>query len=168
MKDSKRVEEILKIYNDIDSPAAFQSPRKVYLYLKKKGWEVTLQEVKNALRSSRAYGIIRTKPKNFLRQRIVSDGWDDVWQGDLLEMPVDKQSLQYNKGTRYLLTLMDVLSRKVFIKPLKSKSSQVVTTAFESVLKETKRKPRKFHTDKGSEFYNKIMGSIYKKYGIKH
>lgn len=100
-KKSNKRELMLKVFSDLDSLVSFQSPKKIYKFLHSKEINVTLNDVKEALKSNIACNLIRQKPKNFLRQRIVLDGYDRYRQADLLEMPKDKRSVLYNKGTRF-------------------------------------------------------------------
>ena len=58
-----------------------------------------------------------------------------------------------NNGIKYLLTVIDIFSKFVWIIPLKRKTGQEVTNAFSRILKE--RRPSKMWVDKGREFYNK-------------
>ena len=61
---------------------------------------------------------------------------------------------RYNKGIRFLLCVIDIFSKYVWIVPLKDKKGVSIVTAFQSTLKQSNRKPNKIWVDKGSEFYN--------------
>jgi len=72
-------------------------------------------------------------------------GLDDQWVADLIEVqPLGK----YNKGIRYLLTVIDVLSKYAWVQPLKNKTGPSVVEAFETIVEEG-RKPVRLQTDKG-------------------
>ena len=58
-----------------------------------------------------------------------------------------------NNGIKYLLTVIDIFSKFVWIAPLKRKTEQEVENAFSRILQE--RRPSKMWVDKGREFYNK-------------
>ena len=66
-----------------------------------------------------------------------------------------------NKGIRYLLTVIDILSKYAWVQPLNDKQGPTVVKAFDQILKEG-RKPLKLQTDKGKEFY-KRHDSLVKK-----
>ena len=70
-----------------------------------------------------------------------------------------------NKGIRYLLTVIDILSKYAWVQPLKDKKGPTVVQAFNNILKDG-RKPLKLQTDKGKEFYNKDMTQWLKKNNI--
>ena len=61
---------------------------------------------------------------------------------------------KYNKGIRFLLCVIDTFSKYAWDVPLKDKKGVSIATAFQSILKQTNRKPNKIWVDKGSEFCN--------------
>ena len=73
---------------------------------------------------------------------------------------------KYNRGIRYLLMALDVLSKYAWVQPLKAKTGVGLVKAFDKILKQG-RKPNRLQTDRGTEFYNRtfqrwsrIMGLI--------
>jgi len=58
-----------------------------------------------------------------------------------------------NKDYKFLLTVVDVLSKFAWAIPLKNKSADEVTKAFEELFQEVK--PQKLWSDSGTEFINK-------------
>ena len=65
----------------------------------------------------------------------------------------------------YLLVVIDVFSKFLWVRPMKNKSASSLVQAFDSILSE-KRKPEKLRTDKGTEFVNKSFQQYLKKQGI--
>ena len=63
---------------------------------------------------------------------------------------------RYNKGIRFVLCVIDIFSKYVWIVPLKVKKSMGTVKAFQSILKQSnsRRKPNKIWVGKSSEFYN--------------
>ena len=76
-----------------------------------------------------------------------------------------QQFSKWNKGYRYLLMVIDVFSKYVWIVPLKDKKGESVTEAFKKIFKEG-RKPQYLWVDKGKEFYNKHVKDLLEKNGI--
>ena len=77
------------------------------------------------------------------------------------------QSLQQNnRNYRYMLTCIDVLSKYAWVVPIKDKSAPTLVKAFNQILKDSGRKPRKIHSDRGSEFTNRAFQSLLKKKNI--
>ena len=65
----------------------------------------------------------------------------------------DFQSLaKYNNGFRYMLVAVDVLSRRVFARPVKSKKTEDMIEAFENIFQDMPFLPSKIFTDRGLEF----------------
>ena len=93
---------------------------------------------------------------NFEKRKVVSKNVDDIWSADLVEMI---PYARYNKGYRYLLTVIDVFSKYGWIIPLKTKAGAAVTNAFKDLFKENVP-PTRLWTDKGTEFYNKSMKEL--------
>ena len=63
---------------------------------------------------------------------------------------------KYNKGIRFLLCVIDIFSKYAWVVPLKDKKGISIVKAFESILKQSNRKPNKIWVDQGSEFYNDL------------
>ena len=83
---------------------------------------------------------------------------------DLVEMQPLKR---WNVGHRYLLTVIDVLSKYAWVVPVKNKTGTVVAQAFEKVLQHG-RKPQHLQTDMGKEFYNAPFRRMLEREGIQH
>ena len=76
---------------------------------------------------------------------------DNIWGADLADMQLLNR---YNKGIRFLLCVIDIFSKYAWVVPLKNKKGVSIVTAFQSILKQSNRKPNKILVDKGSKFYN--------------
>ena len=87
---------------------------------------------------------------------------DNIWGVDLADM----QSLsKYNKGIKYLLCAIDLISKYAWVIPLKDKKGTSVVNAFQKIISK-ERKPNKIWVDQGSEFYNKSFKDFLKKNNI--
>ena len=64
---------------------------------------------------------------------------------------------KYNKNVRYLLCIITVFSKYAFVFPLKDKKGASIVNAFQEILKQSDRKPRKIWIDQGSKFYNHVF-----------
>ena len=58
---------------------------------------------------------------------------DEIWASDLIDMQAFSKD---NNGIKYLLTVIDIFSKLVWIVPLKRKTGQEVANTFSSILKE--------------------------------
>ena len=95
--------------------------------------------------------------RNFRKRRVISYGIDKIWAADLVEM---QKYSKWNKGVKYLLTIIDVFSKYGWIVPLKDKKTESVSLAFDEIFKKSKRKPDKLWTDKGSEISVNILKNL--------
>ena len=50
---------------------------------------------------------------------------------------------KYNKGFRFLLCVVDIFSKYVWVVPLKDKKGVTIVNAFQIILKQFNRKPNK-------------------------
>ena len=90
------------------------------------------------------YSLFKSK---FPRLKVIAFRINEIWSLDLAF--VDKLS-KYNKGIKYLLVAVDVLSRYLRVEPLKTKEAKDCATAFAKMIRT--KKPEKVWTDKGTEF----------------
>ena len=76
---------------------------------------------------------------------------DNIWAADLADMQLISK---FNKGFRFLLCVIDILSKYAWVVPLKDKKGVSIVKAFQKTLDDSKRKPNKIWVEKGSEFYD--------------
>ena len=88
---------------------------------------------------------------------------DEIWASDLIDMQAFSKD---NNGIKYLLTLIDIFSKFVWIVPLNRKTGQEVANAFSRILKE--RRPSKMSVDKGLEFNNKDVQKLVELYSTEN
>ena len=88
---------------------------------------------------------------------------DKISAADLIDMQAFSKD---NNGIKYLLTVIDILSKFVWIIPLKRQTGQDVANAFSRILKE--QRPSKMLVDKGREFYNKDVQKLVKLYSTEN
>ena len=86
-----------------------------------------------------------------------------MWAADLIDMQAFSKD---NNGIKYLLTVIDIFSKFVWIVPLKQKTGQEVANAFSRILKE--RRPSKMLVDKDREFYNKDVQKLVELYSTEN
>ena len=87
----------------------------------------------------------------FKKGKVYSAFKDNIWGVDLADMQLLSK---YNKGIRFLLCVIDIFSKYAWVVLLKDKKGISIVKAFQSILKQSNRKPNKMWLDKGSEFYN--------------
>lgn len=91
-------------------------------------------------------------------------GIDEQWAAELVEV----QTLaKYNKGARYILTVVDGFSKYAWVRTLKKKTGDEVVKAFTSIFREG-RQPQRLQTDDGKEFYNSKVQTYLSKEKVHH
>ena len=86
-----------------------------------------------------------------------------IWAADLIDMQAFSKD---NNGIKYLLTIVDIFSKFVWIVLLKRKSGQEVANAFSRILKE--RRPSKTCVDRGRKFCNKDVQNLIEIYSTEN
>lgn len=66
-----------------------------------------------------------------------------------------------NEGNKFLLLGVDVLSKRFFGVPVKSKSTTHMIAAFEDLFKQMPMLPKRIYTDRGLEFESKIIKQFF-------
>ena len=89
--------------------------------------------------------------RKFEKRKVYSTFKDNIWGVDLADMQLLSK---YNKGIRFLLCVIDIFSQYAWVVPLKDRKGISIVKAFQSILKQSNRKPNKIWIDKGSEFCN--------------
>lgn len=94
---------------------------------------------------------------------VIAKGVDDIWAMDLADF---QDWHERNDGYKYVLVVVDVLTRFAWCKPLKSKNAKEVWEALQSVIDENKKPPSRIWVDRGTEFYNGLWTSKLKALGV--
>ena len=111
------------IYYDPDHAASFSSPEKLYKQTLGEGKNYTLQQIKNWLAKQDSYTLHRPVNRKFERNKVVTSGRDNLWDSDLIDFV---RFSKFNNGISYILVIIDVFSRFLWLKPLKTKSDQML------------------------------------------
>ena len=94
--------------------------------------------------------------KKFKERKVQSAFTSNNWDDDLADMNFISK---INMRIYFLLCVTDIYSKYAWVIPLKDKKEITIANAFQSFLKESKRKSSKLWVDKGSEFYKKSIMS---------
>ena len=151
-----------RLYYESNHPSALGGVEKLYRAAKKHG--ITRSEVIAWLQLQPGYTLHKPARRRFRRNKVFVNGIDDQWQADL----VDLQSLsRWNRGHKYLLTCLDILSKYAWVVPLKTKTGSELVKAFTKIFQQG-RKPDKLQTDAGTEFKNKTFQTFLKQHHVHH
>ena len=113
--------------------------------------------------SSLAEELHKPIKRKFKKRRVLVNGIDKIWAADLVDMQTFSK---LNRGVKYLLAVIDILSKYGWLVPLKDKTGKSVASALKTIFKE--RKPEKMWVDKGKEFYNKDVKDLVELYSTEN
>ena len=149
------------IYFDPGHSASFGGPQKLFDAVKQDGKQISLTYIRKWLRNQEAYSLHRPVRRKFPSNRVVVEGIDDQWDADLMDMTSYNKE---NNGYNYILLVIDIFSKYVWLRPLKTKTGKEVKDAFNTI----QRRPKLLRTDKGKEFTNFLIEQYFKKEKIHH
>jgi len=145
------------VYTTSQLPGSFGRVRNLQRYTGR-----SESEVKKFLAGQDAYTLHKPRRIRFPRRKTYFKGIGDLFQIDL----VDLTSLSsFNDGMRYLLTCIDVFTKRAWAIPVARKSARDVVEAFEKILAD--QKCTMVQSDKGTEFLNSSYQFMLKRHGIK-
>ena len=124
------------------------------------------KQAKDILPGVLSYTLHKPRRKRFPTLPTLVFGIDEQWQMDLVDM---QKLSKWNKGVKYLLTVIDVFSKRAWAEPIKNKSGKEMVKALnrmEKVL--APHRPLRVQTDDGKEFFNKQVQAWFKSRGYHH
>jgi hypothetical protein len=148
--DVKKKELLAKLYHDPSSPAGFSGITNLYKEARKHDNKICKNDVIYFLEGERTYTLHRPRRIRFPRSKTVPAGYFTDIQMDLAQM--DKFASK-NKGYKYFLVAIDVLSKSIFAEPLKSKKYEDVVKVMDLVINKMPMIPQRIFTDNGKEFF---------------
>lgn len=153
-KPSKEVREdyLDSKYTAVSGAGSYLGAEKLYDVVREEGlYYITFKEIQEWLQEHRSYSLHRRVRKVRNRRRVIVAGIDDQFEADLAILNAPEY-VDNNDGFKYLLVVIDVFTRYLWVRPLKDKFSTTVIKAFEKIFKQNGRRPRRLRTDRGTEF----------------
>lgn len=140
---------------------AFSGISKIYEHYK---GALPLNEIQSQLSEIQTYTRHKEGKKTSKFNPFFVHKVDEMWQLDIMYLPNYKKEAQ---GYKYLLCVLDVFSRKMFIRKLRKKDTETVVRKFDQILLDVNRSPEKIVVDKGSEFKSELFQRYCEGIGIK-
>ena len=160
-------QELRNIY--YDPSEGYQSAEKLYQKAKEKGLNVSRRAVRDWLKTQDTY--LRYKPivgKHKYRKTYVKNLADQM-QLDLVDMGKYGNK---NKGYRWILTAVEILSRYAFAIPVYRKNTENMTKAVGLLLESFKKRfgkyPNYIQFDERKEFYNVGVRDLLKSHDVNY
>ncbi|CAB3980447.1 uncharacterized transposon-derived [Paramuricea clavata] len=128
---------------------------------------VTRKKVKAWLETQNTYIVHKPTRVHFKTQRTYVDGLAQQLQLDLVDM---QKYSRANKGYKWILTSIEILSRYAFVVPAYRKGTKDMVPAVEKILDQFHerfgRYPKVVQFDEGSEFYNNGVKALLERHDI--
>jgi len=154
-----------QLYYDASNPASYGGVQRLVQAVRKQGGNFTRRQVVDWLRAQDTYTLHKPARKRFPRNSYIVYGPNELWQADLNDM---RGISEHNNGVNYLLTVIDVFSKMLWVKPLKRKTGVEVAQAFKQIFHNGTNVPKCLQSDKGTEFTGSTVGKLFKQYKIKY
>ena len=151
-----------RVYVSTKHAASFSGLDKLYRMAKNQFPSVTIKEIQKWAENNLSYSLHKPSRRTFKQNKVYAPKIDSLWEADLAFV---QDVAKENDGVNYLLVVIDVLSKYVWVRAIKNKTARSLTEAFDSILSEG-RKPEKLRMDKGTEFVNESFQQYLKKKGI--
>ena len=159
----KYKEALDKNYYNPRSPGAFGSVQRVYQTAKQTIPGITVDDVKDYLKSQITYVLHRSARRKIERNRMTATKPNEHWQSDLVDMSAYAKS---NEGYNFIITTIDIFSKKASAVPVRHKNQDEMAKAFETIFKHSS--PENLMTDRGTEFLNKPVQEVFRKHMVNH
>ena len=116
------------------------------------------------LQNQESFSLHKPLRRSFHHLKVIVGGLNDQYKADLVEMQKLKDK---NDGVCFLLVIIDVFSRFMWVKPLENKLEDTVINAFQHIFQRAK-KPRHLRTDRGGEFTGRKVQDYFDSINIEH
>lgn len=144
-----------------DNPYAYSGVTKIYHYLK---GQKKIEDIKNDLSEIRTYTYHKEPKKVVKFNPFFIYKKNQQWQVDLVYLP---NFINENEGVKYLMCVLEVFSRKLYVKVMKTRDKKTALETFSSLHKQIGDSPEILFSDFGGEFTSKIFKDYCLKNNIK-
>jgi hypothetical protein len=151
--------ELSTYFYDASKPGSYSSVEALWKACNKK---YPKHKIRKWLESQDTYTLHKQRQINIKRQRYYVTNIGDLYQADLCDL---RNLSKENDNYKFIITVIDAFSKKAWALPLMSKTSTHVIEALKKIFDE--RHPKKFQTDKGTEFVSRPVQKYLKDAGVK-
>ena len=127
---------------------------------------LTQSKARQVLETMLSYTLHKPRRRQFPTLPVIVFKVDQQWVMDLMDV---QKLAKWNKGHRYILTVVDVLSKYAWAIPIKNKTGAVMVQALQTLWKQASpRQPQRVQSDDGTEFMNAKVQAFFKKHQVDH
>ncbi len=152
-------QQIIDAYTTPGHPTAFSAPETVAKY-----FNISKKKARDILQQVESYSMHREyKQPRVYNPYYVHNRRQQV-QADLIDV---KKLCRVNQDVKFLLLLIDIFTKKIWVYALKNKSARVMARAFRHWLtRDVGRRPKILMTDRGLEFVNAPVQQLLRNSGV--
>jgi len=133
------------IYKDLSQPGAYT------------------QKIKRYLRQNVTHSLHKSVRKKFKRRRIITHYPGQIVQMDLIDM---QKYYTINSHYKYILVVLDLFSKQLWMEPLKSKEGHETAQAIRRIFHKMTFPVQSVIFDEGKEFLNQHVNLLFAQFGI--
>lgn len=161
----KKEKYLQNIYYNTKKSGSFSGINKLSQQIKKENkYQFSKEEIQKWLQSQEVHTTNQLPNRKFKRRQVIAPYIDYMWDMDTASF---KNYTNKNKNYGYFILAIDIMSRFVWTRAIKTPSANETQKALESIF-EQGRVPERARTDQGTEFSNETLKKLYKKFKIKH
>jgi hypothetical protein len=132
---------LAELYYNPESPTSFGGVDSIYRVVKSEGkHQISRNKIRTWLRKQDTYTLHKPVRYRFKRNRVIVGAIDEQWEADLVIMD---SLAKYNNNYKYILTVIDVLSKYTWVEPIKAKTGKIWSVRLRKFLKSTAN-PKRF------------------------
>ena len=154
-----------RLYKDVNSAVCFTSVKPLFEAARQHDKKISRKQVEEYLSGQDVYTLHRRAVRKYPKMPTLAPGLHTEWQGDLA---IFDRLARQNKGYKYLLVCIDILSRQLFVEPVKTKSAEYMIDAFERLFARSQVIPWRLLTDQGKEFTARRVQDYFKAIELQH
>lgn len=151
-------DRVISAYLTPGHPIAFSAPKTVAEY-----FHISEKKAKNILEHCDSYNVHREYKKPRVYNPFYVHSRREQIQTDLID--VSRLSAS-NKGVRFLLLLIDIFTKRMWVCPLRNKSAKVVEKALRVWLESLDVSPKQLGSDRGLEYNNNLVQTLLRRHGV--
>ena len=158
-------EYLTELYYDPAKAGSFSGVQKLWNEVKADNeYGLTYSDIKEWLNTQDTYKTHKPVKRIFKRESIIMSALDQQWDADIMDMVKFSRK---NNGYRYLAIFIDIFSRYIWVRPLRTKKPSEMVNVMKEVFAEGRR-PLSIRTDRGSEYIGKEVQTYLKSMEILH
>ena len=160
--NNDKLEQKLKTnWVNLGNEISFAGVSKIYNYFKGK---LSRKRIEEILREIPTYSRFKEKRKSNFHNPIFVYYKHQIWSLDLMYVQKWKG---YNDQVQYFLTVLESFSRKLFLVPMRNKTTKTTLSSFRTVHRYIGKTPHMLYVDKGGEFQSDTFQEYCDLYKIK-